>query len=298
MKNILLPIDFSLVLTNQLRAAAQVCEEGGTITILHVADPSLSGILLSNRLSIENIDSNLLAELVWCRKILMSAEPKELKVELHVENGPVAKVISKVAAELKCDGVVIGSHGHGALHHLLHGSNTDRVMRSLNIPFCVVPSPHQECGGMMRSAGNPVLVAVETKPEAIELIRIAVQYAQRMPGPEVYIVHAIPPASPLDPAATLAKLQDLIVEACKIEGFYFKNLHPLIQVGTVPDVVQEKIRRLRPGLLVMGRHHHGLLHRLVLGSNAEAIAKAARCPSLIVPIESPVAPSLPATILP
>jgi len=296
MKNILLPIDFSDVLIRQLHAAARLSEPGGTITIVHVPDTHGEGIQLSTRLGIENIDEHLLAELVWCRMVLQSTVP-ELNVQTHVENGPVAKILARVAGEFECDGVIIGSHGHGKIHQALYGSTTERAMRLLNLPVCVVPSSAAR-RSKDRTSGNPVLVAVDLTDEAIDLIRLGIRSALRMPGPEVYVVHAFPAGSTRSPVADLATLQELIVDACKAEGFDSQRIHALVAPGEVRKVAMEKVRRLRPGLLVMGRHHHGLLHRLVLGSNAEEIMKSSRCPCLIHPFQPVASVSLPVAMQP
>ncbi len=51
-----------------------------------------------------------------------------------------------IAQAVACDAtiVVMGSHGHGALYHLLMGSVTEGVLRGIKRPVLVVPAPSPE----------------------------------------------------------------------------------------------------------------------------------------------------------
>jgi len=51
-----------------------------------------------------------------------------------------ARAILEVSRKQKADMIVMGSHGHGALHHLLTGSVTEGVLKAATCPVLVVPS--------------------------------------------------------------------------------------------------------------------------------------------------------------
>jgi nucleotide-binding universal stress UspA family protein len=53
--------------------------------------------------------------------------------------GPTAERIKEAADHVAASHVVIGSHGHGGLHHLLVGSVTEEVVRHTDRPVVVVP---------------------------------------------------------------------------------------------------------------------------------------------------------------
>ncbi|HEY6533744.1 MAG TPA: universal stress protein [Acidimicrobiales bacterium] len=53
--------------------------------------------------------------------------------------GPTAQRIQEAADHVGASHVVIGSHGHGGLHHLLVGSVTEEVVRHADRPVVVVP---------------------------------------------------------------------------------------------------------------------------------------------------------------
>ena len=57
---------------------------------------------------------------------------------LLIQGSTVEKLLDEIS-RLDAGMVVMGSHGHGALHHLLMGSATKGVLRQSPIPVVVVP---------------------------------------------------------------------------------------------------------------------------------------------------------------
>ena len=57
---------------------------------------------------------------------------------LHVGKFPPAATIVETADAERCDLIVMGSHGHGALGQLLLGSVTARVAATCSVPLLVV----------------------------------------------------------------------------------------------------------------------------------------------------------------
>ena len=71
----------------------------------------------------------------------IAREAKELGVScetLHVGKYPPAATIVETAAKEKCDLIVMGSHGHGALGQLFVGSVTTRVAATCSVPLLIV----------------------------------------------------------------------------------------------------------------------------------------------------------------
>ncbi|MHC4380142.1 MAG: universal stress protein, partial [Planctomycetota bacterium] len=54
--------------------------------------------------------------------------------------------------------------------------------------------------------------------------------------------------------------------------------------GTTVGTILELAKKDNADCIVMGTHGHGALHRLVLGSVAEGVIRAAQCPVLVVPV--------------
>jgi len=56
----------------------------------------------------------------------------------HVAQGEVAETIARLAKELACDQIVMGTRGHGALRDLLLGSVAIKVLHLANVPVTLV----------------------------------------------------------------------------------------------------------------------------------------------------------------
>jgi nucleotide-binding universal stress UspA family protein len=64
-----------------------------------------------------------------------------IKVSLHQPAGAVAEEILNQANILNADLIVMGTHGHGAMHNLLVGSATKGVLKRSTRPVLLVPGP-------------------------------------------------------------------------------------------------------------------------------------------------------------
>jgi nucleotide-binding universal stress UspA family protein len=64
-----------------------------------------------------------------------------IKVTLHEPTGAVADEILDQADAVQADFIVMGTHGHGAMYHLLVGSATKGVLKHATRPVLLVPSP-------------------------------------------------------------------------------------------------------------------------------------------------------------
>ena len=64
-----------------------------------------------------------------------------IKVTLHEPTGLIADEILDQADAIEADFIVMGTHGHGAMYHLLVGSATKGVLKHATRPVLLVPSP-------------------------------------------------------------------------------------------------------------------------------------------------------------
>ncbi len=62
-----------------------------------------------------------------------------IKVTLHEPTGAVADEILDQADTVQADFIVMGTHGHGAMYHLLVGSATKGVLKHATRPVLLVP---------------------------------------------------------------------------------------------------------------------------------------------------------------
>ena len=72
------------------------------------------------------------------KAIIAKHVPKNLKVKPLIGHGNAAHEIVRLAEEEKADLVVIATHGHTGLHHLIVGSVAEKVVRLAHCPVLAV----------------------------------------------------------------------------------------------------------------------------------------------------------------
>ena len=142
MKHLLVPVDFSDVTPRVLDCALALARAlGARLTLLHVAppDPAFIGYDTGPDSVRDQVAHERRAEhrqlSTWQHVVAAEGVPG---TALLMQGFPAEKILQEVS-RLGVDLIVMGSHGRGALRHLLVGSVTDAVLREANCPVLVVP---------------------------------------------------------------------------------------------------------------------------------------------------------------
>ena len=149
LKRILVATDFgeaSAAALNYGRALARAF--GAHVTVLHVVDD-----VVASSFAVEGYVPNLFE----LQRVVDEAAHKQLEALLNKEDrlelGAVAEVrkgrsaadtIVKYAEDLNADVIIMGTHGRGAMQHLLMGSVAERVVRTAPCPVLTVKHPEHE----------------------------------------------------------------------------------------------------------------------------------------------------------
>ena len=65
-----------------------------------------------------------------------------MQIDKRIEVGDVGGTVCRVAADLKVDVIVVGSHGRGAIERILLGSVSEQIVRHAPCPVLVIrPEP-------------------------------------------------------------------------------------------------------------------------------------------------------------
>jgi nucleotide-binding universal stress UspA family protein len=169
MTELLVPIDFSEITTAVLNTAARLAKPlAARISLMHVVHGDAIGhhSAVSESWQPVHLESNRPASLhdqahtpVQPRTVYVSpqdnpqtlhkqAQLQRLEDQLRAqgltvtaimaEGKPIEKILEE-ADRLRDVLIVMGSHGHGALHHLLLGSVSEGVLRKAHCPVVIVP---------------------------------------------------------------------------------------------------------------------------------------------------------------
>ncbi|MFD2564389.1 universal stress protein [Aquimarina rubra] len=145
MKKILVPIDFSEHSEYALQVAADIAKkQHAEIIVLHML--GLSEAILTKDEAQEAAEAIYYLRLAEKRfKTFLDKEYlKGIKVTETVQNYKVFSEINEVANENEVDLIVMGSHGSSGLSEVFVGSNTEKVVRTSEIPVLVIKNQIDE----------------------------------------------------------------------------------------------------------------------------------------------------------
>lgn len=143
--SILVPIDFSDTSQKALKYAVPFAVQfGAKLTLLHVMEPVATPDFAYFPLELESdkVIKALKAKLESVRRKL--GPGRELVERILVRQGSAFHEITEAARGLKCDLIVITTHGRTGLKHALLGSTAERVVRHAPCPVLVVRQVEHE----------------------------------------------------------------------------------------------------------------------------------------------------------
>jgi nucleotide-binding universal stress UspA family protein len=214
--------------------------------------------------------------------------------------GPVAPSLVKHARKIGADLIVMTTHGRGGLQRTWLGSVTDQLVRSSGIPVLVVrPAPD----GSAVFHPTEILVPLDGSPLAETVLAPASALA-RLWDAEMSLLQVVYPvaiasdAALTIPAAVDEELTTLTRESAS--AYLTETAVRLRNEGTrasgvvmmgktsLPQILLDQASPGRVSLIAIATHGRGGLRRLVLGSVADKLVRAAEVPVLVVPPPRPV----------
>lgn len=140
MKKILVPTDFSEQAGIALKSAISIAKKTGSeILLLHIIDlPQEAMDAIQPGFDVpeiiffkKNAESRL-------SQISMSPELNGLNVSQVLRLGKTFDIVNQVAQENDVDLIVMGSHGASGFKEVFIGSNTEKVVRTSDVPVLVI----------------------------------------------------------------------------------------------------------------------------------------------------------------
>jgi nucleotide-binding universal stress UspA family protein len=145
---ILVPTDFSKFSTNALTYAAAFAEKfGAELYLLHVVQNF--AMMVPDSVNVVPPIGPPIAELTAAVKDALDRAVRDnhlerLTVHRDVREGSAFYEIIQFAKEKDVDLIVMGTHGHSGLVHVLLGSVTEKVVRKSPCPVLTVRHPEHE----------------------------------------------------------------------------------------------------------------------------------------------------------
>lgn len=135
-KTLVVPTDLSEHSLAALKTAATLQQRSGaTVILLHVTEPAYEGL----RIHTEDLHGRMMNEAeTKLKKLAAEYFPDASAVRVMVKEGRPADTICRTAAEANGDAIIIPTHGHSGLKHVLLGSVAEKVVRHARCSVLVV----------------------------------------------------------------------------------------------------------------------------------------------------------------
>jgi nucleotide-binding universal stress UspA family protein len=137
MKNILVPVDFSIYSISAAKTAVSIAtKSGGTVHLLHLTDlPVRFGEkTIAEQQEYPQLEARLVEANMKLEKFAKQLFFKNCKVISHVEGGVAFEQINLFAQRNKITLIVMGVHGAGESEQRFIGSTAQRVQRTAPCP--------------------------------------------------------------------------------------------------------------------------------------------------------------------
>lgn len=226
------------------------------------------------------------AELELQRRRVLGDDPPAL--EPVVRFGSPSVEITRYAAEISADVIVLGPHEPRRLFDDLLGTTADRVLRTAGTPTLLVHRP-------LAPVLSRILVATDFSAHARHALDTLVDWLAHSlarpqdaarTAPVVDLLHISAFASRRPRSLNAKAMLEDEIEAVRrhlpdpsVVDFRPQILSASLEVEGIADACE----RGNPDLVVLGTHGHGFLARRLLGGTASAVARTVRRPLLLVP---------------
>jgi len=141
MKKILVPVDFSDVTPLLVETAKALASATGAHVILLNVMPFTDVPMLAPKQAVMMRDMK--EDYLLLNEFKQKLAAAGVSATIDQPQGLAVDTILEESEKQSADMIVMGSHGHGALYHLLVGSVTSGVLKSAKCPVVVVPSPRK-----------------------------------------------------------------------------------------------------------------------------------------------------------
>ncbi|WP_435624591.1 universal stress protein [Flagellimonas sp.] len=139
MKGIIVPVDFSEQSENALKVAASLAKEHKSeLYVLHMLELSPSIMSESGYIAQEQVVHLIKVGEQRFNKFLDKPYLKGINIIPIIKHYKVFQEVDEIGKKHEVDLIVMGSHGTDGLKEIFIGSNTERVVRSSDIPVLVV----------------------------------------------------------------------------------------------------------------------------------------------------------------
>ena len=280
---ILCPVDFFPASIKAAHYASRLAAiSGASLRLLHVVPPmiptaykyplNMVDIMKATQKTSENELKSLVTEL----------NTQGLTVETAIVVGDVRDELKRAITTMRPDVVAMGTHGRLGVRRWVMGSTTEWMIRHSPVPVLTISAKEK----LIAPEWQHIMVTTDFSDGTPAALSYALSIALANKS-RVSLVHIADPSNfelPPNYRDILLKgldnqLKELIPRSMRDRY----NVETKVKQGVPYRMILEIVKIEKPDLLVMNIHGKNMVDRVLLGSTAERVVRAALCPVLLVP---------------
>ncbi|MDC6384037.1 universal stress protein [Flagellimonas taeanensis] len=267
MKSIIVPVDFSDQSEKALKVAASLAKEhNAELLVLHMLELSPAIMAESGYISQEQVVHLIKIGEKRFAEFLEKPYLKNLKITPVIKHYKVFSEVNEVAKKHAADLVVMGSHGADGLQEIFIGSNTERVVRTSDVPVLVIK------GDVEDFKTKNFVFASDFEEESIPALKKAKEMADLL-NAEFHLVYINTPGDEfLSTDDAYAKISKFLNDAKLGLGVDIHNDY------TVEKGVLNYSEKIPADLIGIPTHGRRGLSHFFMGSIGEDIANHSKTP--------------------
>ena len=301
-RNILCPVDFSDFSERAHDLALAVAGRyGSQVTVLHVypgAPPFAyaAGVPPLGTLLTPAERERLTSDL---RRFANGGETSHVHVQPVVREGDTVREILDVAASVKADLLVVGTHGRSGFERLLLGSVTEKLLRKACRPVLTVPGQTQDTPQARPELFKRILCPIDFSSCSMAGLRYAMSIAEENDA-ELVVVYVVPndlvplpgqsPSDGPDQTISIADffirreehVRRLLAEAVPQTVRTYCRVETILAHGKPSTQIMRLASEHHSDLIVIGVRGRGSADVMVFGSTTQQVVRQATCPVLTI----------------
>ncbi|WGK64001.1 universal stress protein [Croceiramulus getboli] len=272
MKKILVPVDFSEHSKNALQVAAAFAKaHQAEILVVHMMGLSDAVLTRDEDQEIAEAVFHMKLAKKQFRQFLDEDFLKGIRVSEMVQNYTVFEELNEIAKEQDADFIVMGSHGTTNLREEFVGSNTERVVRTAEVPVLVVKN------SLGDFAIKQVLFACDFKTENVKPYREAMAFFEEL-GVQVHLVYVNLPADRFRSSKEIEERMDDFLKLAEFSKPTFRKELVIINGYTMESALYDYAVKVGADALAISTHGRKGLAHFFKGSIAEHLVNHTQLP--------------------
>ncbi|PKP26593.1 MAG: universal stress protein [Bacteroidetes bacterium HGW-Bacteroidetes-2] len=277
MKKIIVPVDFSKNSEFAMEVAAEIAKkQKAELLLLHMLDISDQMISITESTQRREFMFFIQMATKQFEEFVDKEYLKGIKVTPIIKHHKIFEEINNVATEVKADLIVMGSRGATGVKGFLVGSNTEKVVRTSEIPVLIIKNKVKEF------TPKTLIFASDFDLENINAFEKVKTIANKLDA-KIKLVYINTPNVKFKNSNEINKqMQTFLLEA-KLPSI--ANEFLVYNDYSVEDGILNAAKFLNADLIAIPTHGRKGVNKILIGSISEDIANHASLPVLTIKIE-------------